>query len=424
MHLRHLRNFLLLLTIALPLWQTPASADTEPPRIMAAGYGRSFLVAGSGGTLEVVAFVDTRRAFDVATVELYHFGSPTGLLLHSDPSRRDEVPNSEYFSLSLTVPGAGLPAGRFLFEIVATDTSGNKSRAWPYQQVVPAANPAPAPSIEHWEELREHYLTRQITEYAATLGQSGSRQDQRAAFPGARILYGGYWNFRLQQNSGGFLSLMAFVESPDDQISEVPLFFQGGSDLGILLRDDGSSGDLGPGDKWYGYAQFFFGPLPPTGLWHLETEARTTSGLVSDRWPYLTVYSPTPTATPDPNHSPTPTPTGTPQPTQPSPTPTPTPTPTATPDWNIACFRLSPGSAQLLGEYVEVNVSCSNSPGDPIQEYQVDWGDGAGDLGGAGSSVFRHAYLVDRPEPYMITLTIRTGAGKVDSESKPITIIR
>ncbi|HUT03663.1 MAG TPA: PQQ-binding-like beta-propeller repeat protein [bacterium] len=96
------------------------------PTILSAGYGLSNVTDADGGLLTINAEVyHPLGTSKIASVEVLLNGQPTGLVL---------LPNGTdgEYSLNTEVSPGFLSAGRFLLELVATDTEGKVSDTWPY----------------------------------------------------------------------------------------------------------------------------------------------------------------------------------------------------------------------------------------------------------------------------------------------------
>ncbi|MBU1626886.1 hypothetical protein KKB18_05905, partial [bacterium] len=101
------------------------SPDPDAPKILMAGFGNSGISATEGGYIEIIAKVDDPQGLDdIKSVELYFEGGiRTGLSLSSD---------EEGLYTYQTLITSKLPAGKYVFEIIAEDKEGNKSPASPY----------------------------------------------------------------------------------------------------------------------------------------------------------------------------------------------------------------------------------------------------------------------------------------------------
>lgn len=113
-----------------------SSARNTPPAVMVLGYWTSTLTAANGGSLQLLAAViDSDGAEDLAEVELYFGGLPTGVLLHDDGASGDFSAYDGVYGIQLELgPGVLLP-GSILLEVLATDLSGTTSWLAPYLEV-------------------------------------------------------------------------------------------------------------------------------------------------------------------------------------------------------------------------------------------------------------------------------------------------
>ncbi len=102
------------------------------------------------------------------------------------------------------------------------------------------------------------------------------------------VLAAGYWDTYLDYNST-HLSMIALLTEPQglDNIASVAIFYQG-APSGILLFDDGASGDFGAGDGVFGFSTDLPVGLDP--LWLLlELNSVDKTGNKGRRWPFLVV---------------------------------------------------------------------------------------------------------------------------------------
>lgn len=100
------------------------------------------------------------------------------------------------------------------------------------------------------------------------------------------LYFGGYLNSTVSAANGGQLTLAVLVQDIEDDVIAVEAGLAG-TPLGLLLYDNGTRGDLTPGDK------LFMRSLPlgsgAPGQVQLTLEGRDIQGNRSTLWPYLTV---------------------------------------------------------------------------------------------------------------------------------------
>ncbi len=245
------------------------------PKVMMAGYYTTYLTANKGGALTMLAYVLDPQA-DVARVELYYNGVPTGVLLKDDGASGDFSAGDGVYGLRVSVP-AGLSEGNLLLSLVATDQAGNQGMVWPYYTCfdsVPQAEAqfsyGPQVPVEPWWQL------------AASAGRADSPQ----------IWLAGYMDTLSSTHSGGRLTLLALVQDPDglQNVSSVELLYEG-MGTGVYLVDDGQQGDFGAGDGIFGLTVQIpdYEVLAP-GNYLFGLRARDRNGNTSDPWPYLTIH--------------------------------------------------------------------------------------------------------------------------------------
>jgi len=110
----------------------------QPPYIMLAGYYDTDVTYAEGGTFKMIAYVmDPDGPQDVANVELYYEGMPTGVYLLDDGASGDFGAGDQVYGLMFYLEPGQLPAGTYTLELVATDHAGNMSDMWPYLTVHP-----------------------------------------------------------------------------------------------------------------------------------------------------------------------------------------------------------------------------------------------------------------------------------------------
>jgi len=110
-------------------------AEDRFPLILAGGFMGSTITSCEGGTLTIMAVVDPYTGSgQIARVEVYYKGIPTGILLYDDGTHGDDVAGDNIFHATVDVQ-PGLEPGDYVLEMVATDTEGNQSPVFPYVTV-------------------------------------------------------------------------------------------------------------------------------------------------------------------------------------------------------------------------------------------------------------------------------------------------
>jgi len=122
-----------------------ASADNAAgrPWIMIGGLWDSGANAAAGGNILLLAYAIGSEP--VTGIELYYNHQPTGLQLRDDGEGGDWIPGDGLFTLAADLP-PGLPVGRYLLELRATDRAGRQSSLFPYL-TIEEQNLAPGASI-------------------------------------------------------------------------------------------------------------------------------------------------------------------------------------------------------------------------------------------------------------------------------------
>jgi len=250
------------------------SFTTEPPpdaspKILLGGYGDTYVTSEEGGLFTINALIaDPYGENDIASVRLFYQGLPTPILLYDDGEHGDFRAGDNIYGFQLEIP-PGMPAGNYLFEIVAYDENGNESDAWPYL-TIKDYDYGDLPKIPTLDELIFDYLNTQ------TEGEPPV------------ILYAGFNDTEITTEEGGHFSVLAWVEDSDNMVTEVQIYF-GVLPTGIFLYDDGEHGDFNAGDHIYGQT-FDIQPGAPAGQYLLTILATDEAGNVSDPWPYFKIH--------------------------------------------------------------------------------------------------------------------------------------
>ena len=243
--------------------------NTQPPHIYAAGFVQAEVNSSTGFTFGMKAFVlDPNGPSDVKDVEVCYGGIPLGMHLRDDGKGADAVAGDSIFSYGEGIPAGRVTPGLYRLELIATDTAGNKSSAWPFLNVLSA--PLGLPSYRS-------QMNPRLWQPAATAN-------------GAPVILGGGFFGRETVQPGDLVKMVVFVDDPDglSDIDKVELFLEGGIATGLYFNDEGRDGDEKAGDGVYTF-QTFVPPGLSTGYLTLEVAAFDKSGNVSAVFPYLTV---------------------------------------------------------------------------------------------------------------------------------------
>ncbi|MBN1593777.1 MAG: hypothetical protein JW941_11090, partial [Candidatus Coatesbacteria bacterium] len=113
-----------------------SNTDLGAPLILAGGFGFSDISSGSGGLLSIYAHVNSTSAeTEIERVEAFlEGGIPLGMLLNDAGVEGDNSAGDGQYTFQSALAG-GIPAGRYLVEIVAFDSAGGQSTTFPYLTV-------------------------------------------------------------------------------------------------------------------------------------------------------------------------------------------------------------------------------------------------------------------------------------------------
>ncbi len=251
------------------------------PIILMAGYYNSYITASNGGNLTILAYVVDYQG-DISKVELYYQGMPTGILLKDDGTQNDFAPNDGIYGFTTYVPAIGTPMN-LLLEIVATDSQGNQSLVWPYYYSFDSGPFTPSAQACYWEN---NWKIKSL-EYQIDFNSYSYNDYQQGTSP--QIWMAGTMDYVNSYLGGGTFQLTAFVFDPDNDISEVQLYYAG-NPTGVFLLDDGSQNDFAPSDNIYGLNVQIPNESLPVGQYVLEIVATDSQGNTSEIWPYLVIH--------------------------------------------------------------------------------------------------------------------------------------
>ncbi len=117
-------------------WNIVSPFPDYGPQIMAAGWWNSGITEMNGGTLIPMAYVfDAMGASNVRDVELLYSHRTTGFKLMDDGGPNDFNPDDGIFAASTELP-AGIPGGRYFFQLQAENKQNITSGLWPYLEVM------------------------------------------------------------------------------------------------------------------------------------------------------------------------------------------------------------------------------------------------------------------------------------------------
>ncbi len=273
---------------------TPAPPNYGPD-ILAAGYLRSYLDESNGGTMNLTAIIQDAEGDPITEIALYYGGKPAGVT-----EQIDDDDGFHVWNMTPLVIDSALPTGEYLFELAAFDDRGEQGNFWPYLH-----------------SGRQDIGVHTPPWYAGAFSEPGSDD-------GPDIQLAGYWDTIIDEQ-GGEMTIIAYVTDPQGQqdVEKVEIY-AGGTATGLLLKDDGASGDFNPGDGIFGYRIPLAPGELPEGYYLLELRASDREQNKSELWPYLIIHDATETT---PTRTPTPTNTPKENPNTPPPDATATPTP-------------------------------------------------------------------------------------------------
>jgi len=246
---------------------TGRGSENAAPVIASAGFVGGYLSAGESGNLTVQAdiydpdgdseitdvhlFIGTLGGVQVASYDMYDDGQ------HEDGASDDGV-----YGISFWVDT--VPAGVYVFEILAVDSIGACSDIWPYMRIDGDV------SVDNIWGL---YPTM------GTTGDKGVAYIYRSGFDGTSMT----------QQDGGPLRCTAEVDDFLDgsSVDRVEVRFMGAG-VGLSLHDDGQGADEAAGDEVF-TGEIALGPGYPAGDYLLEMVAIDGSGQESVASPFYVV---------------------------------------------------------------------------------------------------------------------------------------
>jgi len=387
--------------------------------IYVGGYMDSALQSDHAGTVSFAVYAIDPDGNPITQLLLFAGGVFTGVRWNLTANQ-----GAVFTSQPLELP-VGIPAGDYLLELRVRDMFGRESASWPYLTV-------PYSIAGQRGSDRNCPAAGSVGDLALMpLAADRYAADDPAVAP--VILAGGYLDTNVTELNGGRITLAAVVSDPQglQDIERVELYF-GGQPTGVLLLDDGATGDFGPGDSVFALTI----PIPPAtlpaGTYLLEIVPFDFAGNRGNTWPYLNCRPGAATPTPVPSHTATPTstptsggqPTSTPTPVRPTATPSPTPVPenclawqpqTVTVDFGIV-WRGQVGPRTLavtLTNTCDSAISVSLELPDPVNfRVETPGNCGAGcvfELAGGGQQEVWLQFTPDVCDQINGSMTVRSG---------------
>ena len=107
--------------------------------------------------------------------------------------------------------------------------------------------------------------------------------------PAPVVRWGGYFNSRIDANTGGILVFLSTIIDRENDVQFVQLAYQGALS-GVFLYDNGTHGDFRPGDSIFTRDFGTLAPGAPQGQFLLELVAEDSAQNRASPWPYFSVY--------------------------------------------------------------------------------------------------------------------------------------
>lgn len=236
------------------------------PTILAAGFEPSSFSSSEGTELSIKCYVDHPAGPSaVERVELLYDDISTGIVLNDSGESGDAAAGDSVFSYELTLSSYAISQASYLLSIAAWDYDGNRSSDWPF---IPG-------------ETSFRSTPRAIAGGVLSVTMSETTHPQ-IKLSGASVR-------KLDPDGPAYLRLIALVAHPEgpSAIQRVSVLFEG-LDSGLVLKDDGMSGDDLAGDSIYSMAMEVPAVNSRNGA-VLELIATDTDGNASDLSPYLWV---------------------------------------------------------------------------------------------------------------------------------------
>lgn len=273
---------------------------STPPKVWMAGYYGSYVSERLGGKLHVVAYC-TDVDQDIVSVDLCYDGKPLNVQLKDDGASFDGLAGDGIYACHVDVQ-RGLKAGKYLFEIVATDADGNRSNVWPYITV--DDYPELQRPMDLLGDMRGSLLggSSPFADGGATPSRSRDINLQNYIMDAIRgipsreylgnapeILLAGFGCGMIDHETGGKLSINVIVNDPDggnsgDSIASVVASSPAGGlsfDSLDKLTSDGNR-------SCYGTTSYIPGGAA-RGLYVVEIQATDEHGNPSSLFPYFVV---------------------------------------------------------------------------------------------------------------------------------------
>ncbi len=203
---------------------TTPSARSVPPIVWMAGYFGSHVSERLGGRLHMVAYC-TDPDDDIASVDLCYEGNALVPLLDDGQSQDGLAGDGIYACFVDVVPGRGLQAGRYLFEVIASDADGNTSNVWPYVTIddypqfdlpgLQSTSPGGIPGLGASSAVGAEPAPRLSLNLQNYILDSIRGVSSRNVGPEPELLLAGFGSCKIDQDAGGTLFLNVIVNDPD-----------------------------------------------------------------------------------------------------------------------------------------------------------------------------------------------------------------
>ena len=267
--------------------------ENQAPMIPLAGWNPAAVSKSRGGKTTFWAhIVDPDGPMDIRQVELLFEGMPTGIFLFDDGDHNDFAPLDGYWGTTINLPPDSISEGRYLFEVAATDYTGNESTVWPYLTI---------DSFWQWDDQqsarKENWLTQFRCEIAACSVQKPTLPDdpwnRYSEDDSPSIMLAG-WAFTPRNAAETIpVNLTALVNDPRgyENINAVELY-SGSRPVSVYMWPFDSSSADGAYSQLSGVYSLLFTieDSVMTGSYFIELSASNRDGYRSALWPYLTVY--------------------------------------------------------------------------------------------------------------------------------------
>jgi len=244
--------------------------DPNPPIILRAGFEDNVIQSATGGDLLIRADVIDYENLEYYVESYENFeDDPLDTILLDMGSYPDEFEDDGIFTAIIHMP-AGIAPGEYAFQLVALDTSLNRSIKWPYlviSDISAGPRPTPQPTMTMTPTATQQQTPIQpgngipsynqpINSFSVKvkddlygkfirIGNSPKKAPQDRGNP-PRVIYGGFDETRLDSIQGGELHVIATVRDLDgiDDVTQVYFsMFYLGIDYGGVMTEVPNSRD-------------------------------------------------------------------------------------------------------------------------------------------------------------------------------------